>query len=41
MRVSGAEPGLKSLRIGPVDGADHWIGSMGAPSGESLSGLFF
>ena len=40
MRVSGAEPGLKGSGIGPVDGAPQWIGSMGAPSRESVPGLF-
>ena len=41
MRVSGAEPGLKGMGSAPSDGADQWIGSAGALSGESLSGLFF
>jgi len=30
-----------SLRIGPVDDADHWIGSMGASATSVAGALFF
>ena len=40
MRVSGAEPGLKSLRIGSVDGANHG-GSMEGPVRRELVGALF
>ena len=38
IRVSGAERGLSVPRIGSVDGANHWIGSTGAPSGDTMPG---
>jgi len=38
--VSGADVD-RSVRIGSVDDANHWIGSTGASSGACLTGLLF